>query len=83
MSDIVERLRRAQLNHDELRFGWLAEAADEIDRLRGALEECANDLEGELAAKYPLEIRNQYPSVAADYERDMTSVLAARTALER
>lgn len=35
MSDIVERLRAASLNRDELRGGWLAEAIDEIERLRG------------------------------------------------
>lgn len=34
MSDIVERLRDAQLNHNDFRFGWLAEASDEIERLR-------------------------------------------------
>lgn len=34
MNDIVERLRDAQLNHNDFRFGWLAEASDEIERLR-------------------------------------------------
>lgn len=32
--DIVERFRDAQLNHDEFRFGWLAEANDELTSLR-------------------------------------------------
>ena len=34
MSDIVKRLRDASLDPQELRLGWLAEAIDEIERLR-------------------------------------------------
>ena len=43
MSDIVDRLREASLNHDVLRFGWLAEAIDEIERLRAKIEQLENE----------------------------------------
>jgi predicted nuclease with TOPRIM domain len=45
MSDIVERLRLASLNHDEMRWGWLAEGIDEIERLRERVSELEPEIE--------------------------------------
>jgi len=46
MSDLVERLRAASVNHDEFRFGWLAEAIDEIGRLRAEVVSLTAQCEG-------------------------------------
>jgi hypothetical protein len=56
-SDILDRLRSASLNPDELRRGWLAEAIDEITELRKEaaryrfLEDCAPFVLMSLACK--------------------------------
>jgi hypothetical protein len=55
-------------------------AADDMLR---ALEACAADLSAELNERYPRETREQYPSVAADYERDMQTVIDASAAIAR
>ena len=51
----------------------------EIERLRAALKECADDLEAELNGRYANTL--DYPSQRIKYDRDMTSVRAARTLL--
>lgn len=38
MSDLIERLRDASLDHNAWRWGWLGEAIDELNRLRAELE---------------------------------------------
>ena len=37
--DIVDRMCAASLCHEDLQYGWLAEAIDEIVKLRAAAEE--------------------------------------------
>ena len=51
----------------------------EIERLRAALRECANDLECELNGRYDQTL--DYPSQRAKFDRDMQPVLAARKLL--
>jgi hypothetical protein len=54
--------------------------ARERDELREALRECADDLAGELDARYPPELR-AYASNEAKYQRDMAPVYRARELL--
>jgi hypothetical protein len=51
-SDIVERLRAASLNPDDMRRGWLAEAIDEIERLREKAERMQHHREDDLLGAY-------------------------------
>lgn len=53
----------------------------EIARLREALRECADELEGYIKNEYPEATRRLYPSVQKKFERDMSTVREARTAL--
>lgn len=53
----------------------------EIERLRTLLKECADDLEAELNARYDKTL--DYPSQRLKYDRDMTPVREARSALRQ
>ena len=55
------------------------EAAAEIERLRVALKECADDLEAMIAHHYDKTL--DYPSQKIKYDRDMTPVVTARRLL--
>lgn len=50
-------------------------------RLREALADCASDLESEINADFPVDVRAQYPVMQDKYEREMTTVHEARAAL--
>lgn len=52
-----------------------------VERAIAALNECADDLEAELRARYPEETIEAYPSERRRFERDMRSVLNARLAI--
>jgi hypothetical protein len=52
----------------------------EIHRLRAALKACADDLEGEVCARYA-GTQDLYPSERRRFERDMEAVTAARQLL--
>lgn len=56
--------------------------ADELDRLRVALRDCADDLEAEINAKYQAANR-AYPSEERRFQRDMETVRQARAELAR
>lgn len=49
--------------------------------LAKALELCKEDLRAEYEARYPLKLREQYPSVQKGYDRDMSTVYNAEKAL--
>lgn len=51
----------------------------EIERLREALRECADELAAELDARHPH--RERYATIKASYERDMDVVYRARALL--
>ena len=51
----------------------------EIERLRAALKECADDLEAELEAKFAS--IGQHPAILRKHERDMEPVKTARAVL--
>lgn len=53
------------------------------DELAAALGDCATDLEAELEAQTPVDLRDMYPSMSRKFSRDMQSVEAARTTLTR
>lgn len=72
-ADVIER---QQADIDRIvseRQGWL----DEIERLRAALRECADDLEGELRERY----RGVETRQAPRFARDMQLVIEARKLL--
>jgi hypothetical protein len=37
--DLIKRLRAAELNHNEWRWGWLAECVDRLNELQDALND--------------------------------------------
>lgn len=51
------------------------------EKLAKALELCKADLQAEYEARYPKATREMYPSVFADYHRDMSAVYDAQKAL--
>lgn len=68
----------------------ILEQIAEIRRLRtaneelvGALKECADDLASDLDARYPARYRDNVPSEARRYHRDMAPVTRARAILSR
>jgi hypothetical protein len=71
MAGILERLA--------IVFG---ERVSEIAALRGALNECADDLEAEVEARYSHGIK-EHPAMTPKYERDMESVVKARVLLTK
>jgi hypothetical protein len=89
MTDIVERLRSW---HQDVSSGTaslemsgsdildLKEAADEIERLQEALEDCAGSLEKYVEHEY--EDTKDYPSIKRKYEQDMEDVYRARALLK-
>jgi len=88
MSDIVDRLRDDQPGERqcvrEARMdlgGLLMEAADEIEKLRAALKECADDLEEEINGKYRGS-QNIYIHEMHRFDRDMAPVTNARKLLQ-
>jgi hypothetical protein len=86
MIDIVERLKfHGQLERQSEVTNALCkalcnEAADEIERLRASLRECADDLAAEI--EYHYAGTKDYPSEKRRYERDIQSVIKARALLE-
>jgi hypothetical protein len=73
MSDLVERLRALVILDEVGSNNPLGrEAADEIERLRGLLKECADDLADELNGRYAH--RHNHPGIKARYERDMQQI---------
>jgi len=87
MTDIVERLRDDQPGERqcvrEARMdlgGLLMEAADEIEKLRAALKECADDLEAEITHRYGGMVP-KYPRERLKRDQDMAPVIKARVAL--
>jgi hypothetical protein len=92
MTDIVERLRKAAKNETEtLRKAVHGDtsavrvisdqAADEIERLREALNECADSLEAYVEHEYVN--TKDHPAMAWRYERDMEDVYRARALLKK
>jgi hypothetical protein len=80
MSNLVERLRNG--TGDGLRaWDWMREAADEIEKLRAALKECADDLEEEINGKYRGS-QNIYIHEMHRFDRDITPVMNARKLLQ-
>ena len=80
MTDIVERLReendimRRHLNmHPDKPLG--DELRAEVARLRALVKDLADDLEAELEARYPPEVRHH---LMRQYLRDMHNVMQAR-----
>ena len=85
--ELVRRLRdlhtQATKERSHYYVGNLAtDAADAIEALTAALVECSDDLEEELNARYPAEVR-KYPTMQRDYDHDMAAVLRARAALRK
>ena len=83
-ADTIAALRaenEASWKREQRLFQHVAELKAENERLRTLLTDCADDLEAEYAARYPDAMRSQYPSVEQDYQRDMSTVYAARAAL--
>jgi hypothetical protein len=80
MTGIVEQLeeRAARAQTPKSRDFYRSVKA-EIERLRAALKECANDLESELNGHYQGTL--DYPSQQCKFERDMEPVVAARKLL--
>ena len=59
-----------------------AEKAEaQVERMRGLLSECADDLESYINAEYPINTRNAYPSVQRRYFSNMEIVTRVRAAL--
>jgi sugar-specific transcriptional regulator TrmB len=79
MNTISDRLRQAVLGDATEAAVVMHEAADEIERLREALQECAGDLESYVDELYPS--RTSYPIEQQRYERDIESVRKARALL--
>jgi hypothetical protein len=76
--DIVARLRAVDHMSVEdcfLQSHLFAVAADEVERLRAALRECAGDLEDELKARYG---SPPHPVMEGRFLRDMQTVTMAR-----
>ena len=77
--DNLAHLEAKELNDpatlDALR-GIGRDAGEEIDRLRAALRECANDLEAYVKAQYPAG-SFKYPSLERKYISDMEPVRRA------
>ncbi len=53
-----------------------------INELLAALKECADDLESELKARYPI-AHLAYPSQKLKFDRDMAPVIKARELLKK
>lgn len=53
----------------------------EVERLRGLLAACADDLEAELKATYG-GMQDGYPDISRKFKRDMEPVYKARAALK-
>jgi hypothetical protein len=78
--DIVEQLRTADI-YDVLDADKLCcEAADEIEKLRAALKECADDLEAEIMHRYG-DTAHKYPGERQKRDQDMAPVIKARDLL--
>lgn len=74
--EAAAEIERQQADIDRLiaeRQGWLGE----VERLRAALRECADDLEGELRERY----RGVETRQAPRFARDMQPVIEARKLL--
>lgn len=83
MSNIVEKLRADGVitiaEWDAIRNSAAAEIerlTAEVERLRAALKDCADDLEASVNAEYAG--TRDYPSQESRYQRDMRPVYAAR-----
>ena len=51
--------------------------------LLAALQDCADDLEAEIKAKYANTISTMYPTITRSHARDMATVVAARAAITK
>jgi hypothetical protein len=79
MSDIIKRLRagiHTSADENMLRN----EGADEIERLRAALKECADDLEAEIMHRYG-DTTHKYQREKQKRDQDMEPVIKARNLL--
>lgn len=78
--DIVKRLRALVILDEVSSDNPLGrEAADEIERLRGLLKACADELEDQVEGHYAQ--TKDHPAMKRRYDRDMQPVLDARAAL--
>jgi hypothetical protein len=80
---IFERLRAMQ--PEESLSALIGEACDVGDGLVEALKACADSLEAELQARYPVEAEGHspYPTMKRRFDRDMDEVRAARAILAK
>ena len=61
---------------------WNLQLQGRIQVLEKRLRECANALEDEVLAKYPADLRDQYPDIyGRKFKRDIGPVMRARAAL--
>ena len=60
----------------------LAEYIDLVNRMAVCLRDVTADLEAEIVARYPEDIREQYPSEMRKYRNDMYSVWVAQEILK-
>jgi hypothetical protein len=74
-ADEIERLRADKAAISQTASDYL----HEIEQLRAALKECADDLESELNGHYQGTL--DYPSQQRRFERDMAPITAARKLL--
>ena len=72
MTDLVDRLRSADISGHGLYSSLVREAADEIERLRAALAECSADFAGP-----PCTIPEGFRIVSVEFQRRMHVAAAA------
>lgn len=79
----IERLTARNAEH-EARYDALEAKEEfrrrEVERLRAALKECADDLASELDGRYAGML--DHPAMKRRYDRDMESVISARFLLD-
>jgi hypothetical protein len=81
MTDIVARLRAwAAIRLQDPSEDLVIEAADEIEKLRALLKECADELADQVEGQYAK--TKDHPAMKRRYDRDMQLVRDARAALE-
>ncbi len=83
--DAVMKDRAQIMAERDKTFALMLERAEkaeaQVERMRGLLSECADDLESYINAEYPINSRDAYPSVERRYLRDMELVSRVRKAL--
>jgi hypothetical protein len=78
MKDLVGLLRREGLHSGVWFSEHLLKAAAELERQAALIEELTDELEGELNARYAGML--DHPAMKHRYDRDMMTVIKARTA---